>query len=158
MPYIKQAGTDRLTLPSAPDYYVLMKSKATYADKLASQKAMMQVSQVDLATLDPAKAHLVEADMESGRGVLTEIEIDAFFKTLLERLIVSWNIDGEDGEVLPITQETIGQLDPDDGDFLTAAARKRLGGRPSAADRPFVMPSPPPSLVTKSSSRTQSKR
>lgn len=158
MPYLMKSESDRIALPSDPAYWVEMRRTARYGDKLAGQRAMLQVTQVNLAMVDPAKAHMVEADPESGRGVLTEIEVDAFYSAILERLITAWNLDGEDGELLPITVDNIKQLNPDDGDFLAAAARKRLGGRPATAEAPFGSPSHRPSLAIKSNNRMPSRR
>lgn len=156
MPYIRKERTDTVQLPSNPDYHVEMKDRASYGDKMAAQRAMLQISQVDLAMVPPEKAHMVEADIESGRGVLTEIEIDAFFKTLLHRLIVSWNLDAEDGQIVPITPQAIEMLESEDGEFLMTHARRRLNGRRPADERPFDGPSPQPSSDTKSLTETPS--
>jgi glutaredoxin 2 len=155
VPYIRKERTTRLSLPSDADYWVEMKDRASYGDKLAAQNSMLQVSQVDLALVE--KAHMVEADIESGRGVLTEIEVDAFFKTLLRRLITDWNLDAEDGRIVPITLDAIEHLDSEDGEFLMTAARRRLSGRRAADERPFDGHSPQPSSDTKSLTETPSK-
>lgn len=157
MPYIRKERTDRLSLPSDANYWVELKDRASYGDKMAAQKAMLQISQVDLAMVPPEKAHMVEADIESGRGVLTEIEIDAFFKTLLYRLIVAWNLDAEDGQIVPITPQAIEHLESEDGEFLMTAARRRLNGRRPADERPFDGPSPEPSSDMTSLTETPAK-
>lgn len=148
MPYVRANETDTLTLPSNSAYHVVMKKRASYGDRLAMQKAMLQISQVDLASVEPSKVHLVEADVETGKGVMTEIEIDGYMRSLLVRLIVSWNLDGEDGEIMPITQETIELLEPEDGDFLNKEAQRRLMPRAVVIERPFDGRSPQQSKVT----------
>jgi hypothetical protein len=158
MPQLKSSGTDRLILPSDPEAWVEMKSKASWGDKTAAQNAMMKISQVDLAQVDPAKAHLIEADMESGRGVLTEIETGAFFGTLLERLIVAWNFTDENDHPLPVSIENLEMLEAEDGDFLMAEARKRLGQRPKVIEGPFERRSPAQSSGMRSNSRMRSGR
>lgn len=149
MPYVKSAETDTLTLPSDPHYHVEMKKRPTYGDKLAMQKAMMQMQPVDLATVDASQAPYVEADEETGKGMLTKVELDSYLKSLLERLIVSWNLDAPNGEVMPITAETIELLEPEDGDFLMAEAQRRLRPRSVVIERPFGGHSARPSSDTK---------
>lgn len=137
MPYVGVVKTDRLVLPSNPDYWVEMKARPTYGDRQAAQKAMLRVSQVDLASVPPEKMASVEADPESGRGVLTEIEVNAFFETYLTHLITDWNLDLANGERLPITTASLALLDDQDGDFLMAQARLRLAKRPRVVEGPF---------------------
>lgn len=138
MPYLKSRETDTLTLPSDPSYHVEMKKRPTYGDKLYMQKAMMRMQPVDLASVDPRDAPYVEStEDDSGKGMMTKIELDGYMKALLERLIVSWNLDGANGEIMPITGDTIELLESEDGDFLIAEAQRRLRPRAVVIERPF---------------------
>jgi hypothetical protein len=133
--YLKAHGSERLTLPSDPEFWVEMKLKGTYGDKLAAQQAIMKG--VDIV----AVANAVESG--NGTGAVTEVESAAFFQVVLLRLITAWNLTDLDGQELPITGETIGLLDDEDGEFLQREARKRLAGRPKAAAVPLGKRSQP---------------
>ena len=104
---------------------------------------MMQVTYVqDPSKLSKIKRSKLVVDPASGQGVLTESESQAYFSTLLERMIVEWNLDDEQGRILPITRETLDELEAEDGDFLVKEAQARLKGRPPAEEGPFEKPSP----------------
>src|SRR5262245_55267459 len=122
MPYLKASEVDRLTLPSDPDYWVEMKRTASYGDKLAAQEAMLRVSHVDLDAVPGEKVHLVQGGSEAGRGVLTETETGAYFRTLLVRLITAWNLTDGGDRPLPVDEASVELLDSADGEFLQAAA------------------------------------
>ena len=157
MPYQKadRAGTTRLTLPSDPDYWVEMKNRPGFGDKGAADGAVMQITQVSDANKVPkAKRSNLVVDKASGQGVLTEFEMQAYYTTLLTRLIVSWNLTDLYDKVLPINAETIDELEPQDGDFLVAEARKRLAGRPKEQEAPFEKPSLLPSPQAEGQSET----
>ena len=121
MPYLKPAETDTVTLPSDPAYTVVLKRRATFGDQRAAQAAMVSI---DVNKPSEAKA-----------------DVSPFISTLLQRLIVSWNVDGEDGQLLPINAATIDLLDPIDGQFLAAEAAKRSALRTPERERDFATPS-----------------
>jgi hypothetical protein len=143
MPYLREVKTKRLTLPSNPDYWVDMRDRLSYGAKGAAQNAMVKISNVEAARLGKKRDQAI-VDRASGRAVLTEFETDAYFATIIAGLIADWNLDGEDG-VLPITPESVAQLDGEDGDFLQAEAQKRIGGRPRDQLDPSATPSSPSS-------------
>ena len=126
MSYLKAGGVERLQLPSDPQYWVEMKLRASYGDKLAAQQSMF--SSVDLAAAAAA----------NGGGMPTALETAGYFRCILARLITKWNLTDHEDQPLPITEETIGWLEDEDGEFLQQAARSRLAGRPKAAELPFV--------------------
>jgi len=134
MSYLKATATERLQLPSDPDYWVEMKLKASHGDASHAQRAMAQVTSVDLMAVDPRKAAQVVPDEDKERGVLTEIDIAAYSHALLERLIVDWNLTDLDERKLPITAASMELLDQEDGEYLSKEARKRLKRRKG----PFV--------------------
>jgi hypothetical protein len=151
MPYLKNASDiDELELPSSvaareeheenPDgtpaptkYVVSMKRKASYGDSLAAQNAMIRFSQGQ--------------NGHSGE-ILSDMELARYLRTLAIRLIVSWNLDDEDGQVLPVTEQTLEMLEPRDGQFLTLEAQQRLGRRPELQQRDFSKPSSASSMGT----------
>jgi hypothetical protein len=154
MPYLKAAEVERLTLPSDPEYWVELKCTATYADRKAAQTAMLEMAPVDVANLTPDEARLVtNVDQASGRGVLTRVQVAAYDATLLLRLLVRWNLTDENGQELPITQDSINRLAGEDGEFLEIEARKRLRGRTQEQEGPFDTRSLPPSTGSRSSTR-----
>lgn len=123
MPYLKSTAveTDRLTLPSNGEYYVLMKKRAEYGDSLAAQSAMVKIE-----------------TNGNGQAKVSEPDSAASVRTLVSRLIVDWNLDDENGQKLPITPEMVDKLDPQDGNFLAEEANKRVGERPDEKAIPFV--------------------
>lgn len=146
MPYKKRGAPSRLNLPSDPDYWVVMKARPSFGDKSAAQSAMVDITQVaDEKTVPKAKRKKLVVDKATGAGVLTEVETQAYFSTLLSRLIIEWNLTDERDKVLPITVEAIDELEPEDGDFLVKEAQERLKGRPVTEEGPFEKPSLLPS-------------
>ena len=148
MPYQKsdRKGTTKLPLPSDPDFWVEMKDRPGFGDKGAADSAIVNITQVSNPNQVPkAKRSALVVDPASGQGVLTEFEVQAYFTTLLERLIVNWNLTDLYDKVLPINAATIDELEPEDGDFLVKEAQKRLKGRSKEAEAPFEKPSLLPS-------------
>jgi hypothetical protein len=148
MPYVKKSGVTRLKLPSDPKYWVEMRDRARYGDVSEAAAAAVQVSQVDLLTVDPSKLANVVPDVESGKGILTEYRGRAALDALVLRLITAWNLTDEHDEPLPINEDSLAILEPEDGAFLVSEARKRQG---KTADGPFEKPSAPSSSDTTSS-------
>src|SRR5258708_1087536 len=100
-----------------------MKDRISHGDRSEALNAMMKVQSVDLLSVDPKKAHLVEADLESGRGMMTEIEVATYLDTLAVQLITGWNLtegDGEQEDVLPIDLANYRKLDDEAGQYLHA--------------------------------------
>lgn len=113
-----------LPLPSNPECVVQMKRVALHGDRAAAEKAMLKVS------------------MDASGAGISDVEWSAFITTLICRLVVNWNLTDAEGVPLPITAASIDLLTQEDGAFLTAEAQKRIGGRPAAAEVPFVNHSP----------------
>jgi hypothetical protein len=126
--------TDQLTLPSAPDYFVVMKRRATYGDQLKAQAAVVSVE-----------------DIQPGMATPTaDVDTAAYVRTLISRLVVEWNLTDEADRPLPITTENIERLDPEDGSFLADEANKRVGKRAKDDQGPFGNGSGPRSTATTS--------
>jgi len=132
MGYLKTPGSDQLTLPSDPAYWVRMKQRASWGDSSAAQSAMVKLAPTQGGTNGNGAAPM---------EVLNEVELKAYLHTLVVRLVVDWNLTDDQDRPLPISLETVGQLNPEDGDFLALEAQKRLGGRPAAQQVPFENPS-----------------
>jgi hypothetical protein len=142
MAYLKTQGVDRLTLPSDPEYWVELKAKATYGDTIAAYRAMFNTNIVDLRNVPEDKIAKVQANPGDTTGIITESELDTYYKILISRLIVNWNLTDENERPLPINPETIELLDPEDGSFLQKEAQKRIQGRSAEAEGPLGKPSP----------------
>lgn len=124
MAYLKSAGVTRVTLPSNPEYWVELKSKLSYGDALAAQKALLNVEAVEQLDTDE-------------HDVVTKLESDTYFTTLLLRAIVRWNLDDEDGSTWEVTAENIARLENEDGQELIRHARELMRRRPKAKEIPF---------------------
>lgn len=153
MPQLRDHGTDRLVLPSDPSAWVDMKRRASYGDKSAAQDSMMKITHVDAAKLN-GKRRDQAVIVDGGRAMLTEFETAAYMMTLLERLIVAWNFTDELGHTLPIVRANLERLDDEDGEFLQAEARARIGGRPTDQQVPSSTPSSPSSLAVVGTQKT----
>src|SRR5437899_1577801 len=104
MGYLKIVESEQLSLPSNPDYWVKMKSKASYADTSAAQAAMLKIV---------PEGRKVEVALKQGNGaippgvtsesVLTEIEMDAYLHTLIARMVIEWNLTDEKERPLSIS-------------------------------------------------------
>jgi len=95
MPYFKEGrSTRKVKLPSAPEYEVEI-----YTDIKWGETKHTLVLQEDGS---------VDMVMSADK--------------LLSMLIISWNLDNEKGEVLPITPENIDRLEPADALFLAREA------------------------------------
>jgi len=149
MPQLRGPGVDRLVLPSDPQAWVDMKLRASYGDRTAAQEAMVNVSVRQAGANGRSQGRrnqMVTIDQGSGQQLLTEFETQAYFLTLLQRLIVDWNFTDEFGAPLPINRANLELLDAEDGDFLEAEAKARIGGRPVDQQGPSKTPSSASSL------------
>jgi hypothetical protein len=128
--YLKTVATDRLMLPSDPEYWVEMRQKVTYGAKLAAQQSMM--GSVDLRSFDPGA---------SNGAAVTALETAAYFARLLVAMVADWNLTDLDGNKLDVTEASIKLLEDEDGEFLQTEVRKRLAGRPKERELPLGKPS-----------------
>lgn len=95
MPYFKEGrSTRKVKLPSAPEYEVEIFTDIKWGQTKHSL-TLLEDGSVDM---------VMSADK------------------LLSMLIVSWNLDDEKGEVLPITPENIDRLEPADALFIAKEA------------------------------------
>lgn len=94
MGYFGQKTTEKLALPSNSTYWVEVKTKLQYGDAKKFVKA--------------------STDGELDQEVAADI--------FLEEAIVSWNLDDDNGNVLPINDDTIAQLDATDAFFIIQKA------------------------------------
>jgi hypothetical protein len=120
LPYIKPTESDEVRLPSDATYFVRLKRRATYGDQLAAQSAMVKV--------------------DSANPVATNMEWGAYIRALTVALILEWNVDDENGVVLPISAESLSRLSAEDGQFLSTEATNRAKTRAVEQERPFALP------------------
>jgi len=90
---------------------------------------------------DDLRCDAVAAQMPRGSAERTE----AYVLARTAAMIVTWDLEDEAGQLLPVTAESVSKLDKSIGNWLAAEARSRFDGRPQEEERPFEKPSPPPS-------------
>ena len=135
MGYVKPQQVDTLTLPSDPSYFVKMKARFDWGDRGKITDALVKF---DLGGAAPGAANLSAVEISTGN------------RAMVLALITEWNLTGEDEKPLPLTLDSIGLLDPEDGDFLLKEALKRTQAAPLViADS--IPPSSQPSTDTPSS-------
>lgn len=117
MPYQKPVDIDTLTLPSDPAYFVKVKSRLKWGGVSKAQSAMLKV------------------DINSPE--LSDVEMGAYNNALIASAIVEWNLTDENDKPLPITPESVEELEPEDGQFLLAEVSKRTKLRSAAAQHSF---------------------
>lgn len=100
MAYVKKAAVEKVTLDSNPDYYVMWRTKLTYGQ----MRDIARVGQKSDGQVDQLTAS------------------DALFLAHIE----SWNLDDEDGNILPLTPESLAFLDEDDANQLAKLSNKTL--------------------------------
>ena len=134
MPAYKHAQeSDSLPLPSQPDCIVEFKRRANYGDYSAAVMAAFR--------LIPDKQ---------------DQPIDwynAYVEGAVPELILSWNLEDEDGRPLPITMDTVRSLSRIDGDFIITQVGSRLRGRPEPEEVVFAKGSGPSSKGSRSTRR-----
>lgn len=133
--YRPTSRTAELSLPSDPSCTFTIKSP-TYGDYSEAVKATYRVVPDRAAAPVDWYAQFVEE------------------AALL--LVSGWNLTDESGETLPITAETLHQLDRKDGDFLVSTAGTWMEGRASEEEAPFENGSGPSSKASRKSSRPRS--
>lgn len=136
MGYLKKTETDKLPLPSNSEFFVVMKRRGRYGGILEGQSALLNVTQ---------------SEDGAPEGAVSKAEAGAFIKTVIRDLIVEWNLTDEQDQPLPITTESIEQLDSADGLFLAQEAEIRQGRRSKEKEGPFEKRSGRGSTATKSS-------
>ncbi|MHB8737061.1 MAG: hypothetical protein ACYC9D_00505 [Candidatus Dormibacteria bacterium] len=95
----KKTVTDQLPLPTDPHYHVVMR-RLKYREV---EELVQLANNVDVGTASASQ----------------------FTRKLLRTAIVSWNLTDETGTNMPIDDESLGDLDPDDYSFLLEAAQAR---------------------------------
>lgn len=97
MPYVKTIKSEKITLVSDAHYFVMWRPKARYGEmKQATQQAVSVDTRTESAEFNPTAY--------TDYAILAHIE--------------SWNLDGEDGEPLPLTVESLDLLDEEDMNLL----------------------------------------
>lgn len=146
MSYFKsELPTEKLFLPSDPDYWVVMRA-ATNSDKKAARAALIRARPRVHGRGKHAQDIPLGSDGDTDVSLVTEIDNEAYETALVLRLVVEWNLTTATGEVAPINEGTLGQLTPEDGDFISSEARRRISSR--AQNDPFERPSSPSSSDT----------
>lgn len=127
--YLQPIETDNLTLPSSPDFHVVMKRRASYGDQLEAQNAMLHVEQ-------------------GFGGTISKMEWGAYIRALTVKLITAWDLSDENGSPLAISAANLDRLTPEDGEFLATEAQKRLKVRQPEDAANFSQPSSDSSKAT----------
>jgi hypothetical protein len=117
LPYQKPVDIVTLNLPSDPEYFVKIKGRIKWGGVSKAQTAMLKV------------------DINSPE--LTDVEMGAYNNALIAAAIVEWNVTDEADAVLPITPESVEELEPEDGQFLLTEVTKRTKLRSAAAQHSF---------------------
>lgn len=99
MPYLKKRAAEKVSLPTDPDYYVLWRTNVTYGEIKAVAKGLPQTKPDDAESQQERSAAIAD------RMLLLYIE--------------DWNLDDEAGKKLPVTAESLNQMDGDDIAFLS---------------------------------------
>lgn len=113
MPYKKPVVPEKLTLPSDPAYWVRWKPALTYGE----------LKTVTFAAARPAGPSTTPSSIEEDfdRGAVSDGMLCAH--------ILEWNLDDEQGNILPINAESLSILDEVDANFLSGKMAERLQGR-----------------------------
>lgn len=94
MGYFKETTTKKLTLPSDEKYWVEIVTDLKYGD----------IKKFAAGSVDG------------------EIDFSAAADTFLQTVIKDWNLDDDQGNILPITPENIDRLDKDDAILIVNEA------------------------------------
>lgn len=100
MPYVKKATVTRLPLPSNHAYWVDWRETMLYRDMKAAMKQAVSVEDGEMKT-----------------------DTTAMSDALLLGHIDAWNLDDEEGKLLPLTTESLELLTEDDVQFLLSRAQ-----------------------------------
>lgn len=99
MPYVKKRAATKVALPSDPNYFVMWRTNVTYGEVKAIAKGL-------------PKADAGDAEGENARG-------NAIADRMLLLYIEAWNLDDEDGNILPLNAESLNEMQTDDVAFLS---------------------------------------
>lgn len=141
MPYQKAAKIERLPLPSDSAYYIDWKYGLTYKDvktiaRMGTQKREEVPQTLPLGTQVPVGTTQAPPDNP------TEVDSAAAMDAILCAHIVSWNLDDLEGNMLPITPESLDILTEEDVNFLAGLVNnqtkeqegtRKNSGKPSTA-------------------------
>jgi hypothetical protein len=147
LPYYEvSVATDPLPLPSNPECIVHMKRKGDYGAELDVQDALVKINANQMDAIQAAqqknghRKNGMSAEALKTLG-LSKIELAESKRVMTVSLIVSWNLEDENGQPRPITVETLNKLAPEDGHFLTEEAMKRMPTHQTEEERrPFEKP------------------
>lgn len=154
-------STEPLPVPGRQGKWVRFKIMLTGGDIAAITAASVRRRQVHIPALAPEQAALAEPDpADPTRGVLVEQdEATALVVTAL-RGVVEWNLTAADlaggpngaspDQVLPLTQESVEELDGTVFLWLMNQVGSRNRRRPESVEGPFDTRSPQPSRDTPS--------
>ena len=109
MAYHKHAHR-RHELPSDPNYWVELRRLSLIDAQEINRDYMGDVK----VTVGSKVNQIPMRDMNGAAGVLA----------ILRAVVARWNIDDDDGTVLPINDATLKDLDPDDLEFIVHTAVK----------------------------------
>jgi len=157
MPYQKKVESDQLFLPSSSEFWVRMKRRASYGDRMAAQDAMLSVARDDELNNEGTMTS-TGVVIATGEGYVSKAELSTYTAELIVRLVLEWNITDENDQVLPITRTTIlaPWFDATDGDFLgneaTARAKLKKPSSPAGEPDPFLSPALPSSTLAPATS------
>lgn len=107
MPYHKNRN-QRHPLPSDPNYWVELR-RLSLLDAQAINRDYL--GNVKLA-VGGATPEVAMRDMNGEAAILA----------ILRSVVLKWNIDGDDGEPLPISDATLKELEPDDLEYIVHTA------------------------------------
>jgi hypothetical protein len=123
-----------MEIPGTEGRTVTFKSQASYGDDLRVDAVAIQYSAPKAAPI---------SDEERQRAAERRTEAYVLARTAV--MIVAWDLVDDDGQLLPVTAETLTRLTKVAGNFLATEARVRFEGRPEEAERPFESRSSQPS-------------
>ena len=107
MPYVKKAAAVKIAFPSDKHYFVMWRDKVPYG---ALREAR-------------SRAVIVRVNPDTNEAT-PEFDTIAYNDYALLAHIESWNLDDVDGQSLPLTIESLAQLDSDD----VAVLNERMAG------------------------------
>jgi len=116
MAYHKHANR-RHELPSDPNYWVELRRLSLIDAQEINRDYMGDVK----VTVGSTVNQIPMRDMNGAAGVLA----------ILRAVVARWNIDDDDGSVLPINDATLKDLDPEDLEFVVHTAVKGTALEPT---------------------------
>lgn len=131
---------DRLDVPDMPGYWVELKRESTFDDDIAIQKAILRFD--------------VQASEPEGASMTGDVDVGSSSLAYILRLLVAWNLDGPDGEIVPVSEQWVRALPGPVGQWLLREAVLRTRKRSEEEERPFDTRSPQPSTGTRLTTRT----